>query len=116
MRQRLKEHRLYSRQAVLLHHLRLDDVELAGSGLANGATLCLFDDSPFHPNGNALFDYATKEQFAIFVTTTKYTDAVRRGGFTPVGLDLRAMQITNDPLGRSFRGAIGSPAPRSRKR
>lgn len=86
------------------------------SGLANGTTLCLSDGSPFHPNGNVLFDYATNEQFAIFVTSAKYINSMRRGGFTPVGLDLRAMQIRTAPLGQSFRGAIGSPALRSRKR
>ena len=35
---------------VLLHHLRLDDVELAGlRRSASGATLLLYDGSPFHP-------------------------------------------------------------------
>lgn len=85
------------------------------SGLANGATLCLFDGSPFHPNGNVLFDCATNEQFAIFVTSAKNIGSARRGSFTPVGLDLRAIRIRTDPLGQSFRGAIGSPALRSRK-
>ena len=27
------------------------------SGLASGATLLLYDGSPFHPDGNVLFDY-----------------------------------------------------------
>jgi acetoacetyl-CoA synthetase len=34
------------------------------SGLAVGATLCLFDGSPFAPDGNVLFDYAEAEKFA----------------------------------------------------
>ena len=32
------------------------------SGLASGATLLLYDGSPFHPDGNALFDYADAER------------------------------------------------------
>lgn len=68
------------------------------------------------PSRQWLAGYANNEQFAIFVTTPKYIDAVRRGGFTPVGPDLQATQITNDPLGQCLGGAIGSPALRSRKR
>ncbi len=72
------------------------------SGLAVGATLCLFDGSPFHPDGNVLFDYAQAEQFAIFGTSAKYIDAVRKGGFTPVSthdlVALRLMTSTGSPL------------------
>ncbi|WP_428427604.1 acetoacetate--CoA ligase [Pararhizobium sp.] len=72
------------------------------SGLALGATLCLFDGSPFHPDGNVLFDYARDEQFAIFGTSAKYIDAVRKGGFTPVSThdlsSLRLMTSTGSPL------------------
>ncbi|MGO7624531.1 hypothetical protein ACC687_42335, partial [Rhizobium ruizarguesonis] len=38
------------------------------SGLASGATLFLFDGSPFAPDGNVLFYYAESEKFAIFGT------------------------------------------------
>jgi acetoacetyl-CoA synthetase len=72
------------------------------SGLAVGATLCLYDGSPFHPDGNVLFDYAQAEQFAIFGTSAKYIDAVRKGGFTPVTTHdlgaLRLMTSTGSPL------------------
>ncbi len=72
------------------------------SGLAVGATLCLYDGSPFHPDGNVLFDYAQVEQFAIFGTSAKYIDAVRKGGFTPVSTHdlgtLRLMTSTGSPL------------------
>ncbi len=72
------------------------------SGLAIGATLCLFDGSPFHPDGNVLFDYAQDEQFAVFGTSAKYIDAVRKGGFTPVSTHdlsaLRLMTSTGSPL------------------
>ncbi|WP_075292543.1 acetoacetate--CoA ligase [Pararhizobium arenae] len=72
------------------------------SGLAVGATLCLFDGSPFHPSGNVLFDYAQEEGFAVFGTSAKYIDAVRKGGFTPVSThdlsSLRLMTSTGSPL------------------
>ena len=72
------------------------------SGLAAGATLCLFDGSPFHPDGNVLFDYAEAEQFAVFGTSAKYIDAVRKGGFTPkTSHDLAALRLltsTGSPL------------------
>jgi len=72
------------------------------SGLAVGATLCLFDGSPFHPDGNVLFDYAQDEGFAVFGTSAKYIDAVRKGGFTPRTThdlsSLRLLTSTGSPL------------------
>ena len=72
------------------------------SGLAVGATLCLFDGSPFHPDGNVLFDYAEAEKFAVFGTSAKYIDAVRKGGFTPRAThdlsSLRLLTSTGSPL------------------
>lgn len=72
------------------------------SGLACGATLCLYDGSPFYPDGNVLFDYAADESFAIFGTSAKYIDAVRKGGLTPKTShnlsSLRLMTSTGSPL------------------
>ncbi len=72
------------------------------SGLASGATLCLYDGSPFYPDGNVLFDYAQAEKFAIFGTSAKYIDAVRKAGFTPKTThdlsSLRLMTSTGSPL------------------
>jgi len=72
------------------------------SGLAVGATLCLYDGSPFHPDGNVLFDYAAEEGFAVFGTSAKYIDAVRKGGLTPRTShdlsDLRLLTSTGSPL------------------
>jgi acetoacetyl-CoA synthetase len=72
------------------------------SGLAAGATLCLFDGSPFAPDGNVLFDYAEAEKFAIFGTSAKYIDAVRKSGLTPRSShdlsSLRLMTSTGSPL------------------
>jgi acetoacetyl-CoA synthetase len=72
------------------------------SGLAVGVTLCLFDGSPFAPDGNVLFDYAQAEDFAVFGTSAKYIDAVRKGGLTPRTThdlsSLRLMTSTGSPL------------------
>jgi acetoacetyl-CoA synthetase len=72
------------------------------SGLASGATLCLFDGSPFAPDGNVLWDYAAAEQFAVFGTSAKYIDAVRKGGIEPMKThDLSALRLvtsTGSPL------------------
>jgi acetoacetyl-CoA synthetase len=72
------------------------------SGLAVGATLCLFDGSPFAPDGNVLFDYAEAEKFAVFGTSAKYIDAVRKAGLTPRTThdlsSLRLMTSTGSPL------------------
>ncbi|MGH6806787.1 MAG: acetoacetate--CoA ligase, partial [Ensifer adhaerens] len=72
------------------------------SGLAVGATLCLFDGSPFYPDGNVLFDYAAQETFAVFGTSAKYIDAVRKGGFEPAKTHdlshLRLLTSTGSPL------------------
>ncbi len=72
------------------------------SGLAVGATLCLFDGSPFYPGGEVLFDYAAEERFAVFGTSAKYIDAVRKAGITPkTSHDLSALRLmtsTGSPL------------------
>ncbi|MDQ0458122.1 acetoacetate--CoA ligase [Rhizobium paknamense] len=72
------------------------------SGLASGATLCLYDGSPFHPDGNVLFDYAAEEKFAIFGTSAKFIDAARKAGLSPrTTHDLSALRVlasTGSPL------------------
>ena len=72
------------------------------SGLAAGATLCLFDGSPFALDGNVLFDFAAAEKFAVFGTSAKYIDAVRKSGLTPRNThdlsSLRLMTSTGSPL------------------
>src|SRR5207247_9221400 len=50
------------------------------SGLAAGATLMLYDGSPFHPDGNILFDFAYAEGVNIFGTSAKYIEAVAKTG------------------------------------
>ncbi len=72
------------------------------SGLASGATLCLYDGSPFAPDGHVLFDYAAAENFAVFGTSAKYIDAVRKAGLTPAATHdlstLRLITSTGSPL------------------
>jgi acetoacetyl-CoA synthetase len=72
------------------------------SGLAAGATLLLYDGSPFHPSERVLFDYADAEGMTIFGTSAKYIDAVKKSGLTPREThkltSLRAMLSTGSPL------------------
>jgi acetoacetyl-CoA synthetase len=72
------------------------------SGLAAGATLLLYDGSPFHPSERALFDYAEAEGMTIFGTSAKYIDAVKKSGLVPREThrleNLRAMLSTGSPL------------------
>ncbi|SFJ53168.1 acetoacetate--CoA ligase [Celeribacter neptunius] len=72
------------------------------SGLARGATLLLFDGSPFHPGPGVLFDYARDERMTQFGTSPRYLDGLRSAGFAP-GPDhnlsaLRTMLSTGAPL------------------
>ncbi len=72
------------------------------SGLAAGATLVLYDGSPFYPDERALFDYAEEEKMTIFGTSAKYIDAVRKTGWVPATTHdlpaLRTMLSTGSPL------------------
>ena len=72
------------------------------SGLAAGATLLLYDGSPFHPSERVLFDYADAEGMTIFGTSAKYIDAVKKSGLRPKEThrlsSLRAMLSTGSPL------------------
>ena len=72
------------------------------SGLATGATLLLYDGSPFHPNGNVLFDYADAEKMTIFGTSAKFIDAVRKAGLRPRDThdlsSVRMLTSTGSPL------------------
>jgi acetoacetyl-CoA synthetase len=72
------------------------------SGLATGATLLLFDGSPFAGKGNVLFDYADAEGMTHFGTSAKYLDAASKMGLEPSRthrLDtVRAIFSTGSPL------------------
>ena len=72
------------------------------SALAREATLALYDGSPFHPDGNALFDYLAEEGIETFGTSAKYIDAVKKAGLVPARTHdlskLRAILSTGSPL------------------
>ncbi|WP_292557186.1 acetoacetate--CoA ligase, partial [Mesorhizobium sp.] len=72
------------------------------SGLASGATLLLYDGSPFYPDGNALFDFADAEKMTYFGTSAKFIDSVRKAGLKPIGThdlsSVRTISSTGSPL------------------
>jgi acetoacetyl-CoA synthetase len=72
------------------------------SGLASGATLLLYDGSPFHPDGNVLFDYADAERMTYFGTSAKFIDSVRKAGLKPIEThaltSVRTISSTGSPL------------------
>jgi acetoacetyl-CoA synthetase len=72
------------------------------SGLAAGATLLLYDGSPFHPSERTLFDFADQERMTIFGTSAKYIDAVKKSGLVPREThrleNLRSLLSTGSPL------------------
>lgn len=72
------------------------------SGLASGATLMLFDGSPFAKSGRILWDYAQAYRCSHFGTSAKYIDGLRKIDLQP-GRDydlscLRAVFSTGSPL------------------
>jgi acetoacetyl-CoA synthetase len=72
------------------------------SGLAAGATILLYDGSPFYPDGGALFKYADEEAMTHFGTSAKFIDAVKKAQLRPREdhqfAALRAMMSTGSPL------------------
>ncbi|WP_018086085.1 acetoacetate--CoA ligase [Desulfurispora thermophila] len=72
------------------------------SSLAVGATVVLYDGSPFHPHPGALFEMAEKQGITVFGTSAKYLAAVEKEGVRPgkqYDLSaLRAVLSTGSPL------------------
>ena len=72
------------------------------SSLAVGATIVLYDGSPFHPEASRLFDMAEQERLTVFGTSAKYIAAVEKAGLEPARTHdlahLRAMLSTGSPL------------------
>jgi acetoacetyl-CoA synthetase len=70
--------------------------------LASEATVLLYDGSPFHPDGNVLFDFADRTDLTLFGTSAKFIDAMNKAGLGPRRthrLDtLRTMTSTGSPL------------------
>jgi acetoacetyl-CoA synthetase len=105
--QHLKEHRL---QCDLRPGERLFYFTTLGwmmwnwliSGLATGATLMLYDGSPFAPAPSSLWNYAQDERITVFGTSAKYIDACFKAGVAPVRTHklpaLRMIASTGSPL------------------
>ena len=72
------------------------------SGLASGATLILYDGSPFFDDGNILWQIADDESMTVFGTGAKYISALEKAGVRPKDKfalsDLRAVLSTGSPL------------------
>ena len=70
--------------------------------LASGATLMLYDGSPFHPSPATLFEYAAAERFTFFGTSAKFIDAVKKADYRPMDhhdlSTLRTLASTGSPL------------------
>ena len=105
--QHLKEHRLHSD---VKPHDRVFYFTTCGwmmwnwliSGLGSGATLLLYDGSPFAPNGNILWDFAQAERCTFFGTSAKYIDACLKAEINPMKTHdlstLRGIGSTGSPL------------------
>ena len=72
------------------------------SSLGVGATLIVYDGSPFHPDGNCLFNILEKDRATVFGTSAKFIDAVKKAGLSPATTHdlshLKAMLSTGSPL------------------
>ncbi|MFV9657366.1 acetoacetate--CoA ligase [Pseudomonas sp. NY15366] len=72
------------------------------SGLALGATLVLYDGSPFHPEPTRLIDLIDAEDISIFGTSAKFIAALEKAGVRPRKshelLSLKAILSTGSPL------------------
>ncbi len=78
------------------------------SALAVGATVLLYDGSPFYPDPGAIFQFAQDEKMTIFGTSARYIAAVEKAGLKPKEKydlsHLKTMCSTGSPLSEeSFR-------------
>lgn len=72
------------------------------SGLVAGASLLLYDGSPFHPDAAGLWRMAEREKCTHFGTSAKYIDTLKKQGYAPGEhhdlTPLRALMSTGSPL------------------
>jgi acetoacetyl-CoA synthetase len=72
------------------------------SGLTAGATVVLFDGSPFQPGPSVLFDTAAAERLTLLGLSAKFIDAVDKAGLRPIESHdlphLRTVCSTGSPL------------------
>jgi len=72
------------------------------SGLATGATIVLYDGSPFKPDPGSLWRMADEEGITVFGAGAKYLASIEQSSFTPRDQSsfdaLRTIQSTGSPL------------------
>ncbi len=72
------------------------------SVLATGATVVLYDGSPFHPEPGRLWQMAQQERLTVFGTSAKYLSSLEKSDFVPArAVDLTALRTllsTGSPL------------------
>ena len=72
------------------------------SALASGATLILYDGSPFFPKADMLFEYTARHKATLFGTGAKYIDALKAHDIRPKDKfdlsHLRTITSTGSPL------------------
>lgn len=72
------------------------------SVLGSGATVVLYDGSPFHPSGDLLFDIAESERLTLLGVSAKFLDSCAKAGVHPINRHdlarLRTICSTGSPL------------------
>lgn len=72
------------------------------SGLAVGATLLLYDGSPFYPHSTQMFDLIDQEKINIFGTSAKFISSCEKNNLRPNDIhqlnSLRTILSTGSPL------------------
>jgi acetoacetyl-CoA synthetase len=72
------------------------------SSLAVGATVVLYDGSPFHPSGAVLWDLIDELGISVFGTSAKWIAACEKAGLKPIEthklLGLKTILSTGSPL------------------
>ncbi|HTH06432.1 MAG TPA: acetoacetate--CoA ligase, partial [Ilumatobacteraceae bacterium] len=72
------------------------------SALGSGATIVLFDGSPFHPAPTVLFDIARDERLTLLGVSAKFIDSADKAGVRPIDThdlsSLRTVCSTGSPL------------------
>jgi len=72
------------------------------SSLAVGATVVLYDGSPFHPDGTMLWNLIDEIGISVFGTSAKWIAAVEKAGIKPMQshklLNLKTILSTGSPL------------------
>ena len=72
------------------------------TALASGATIVVYDGSPFHPRPEVLWDLVDAESITLFGTSAKYLDVAAKSGLRPAAshrlASLRTITSTGSPL------------------